>query len=303
MKKSLMFCAAFAMVGGLMSPASAGYRIGVTYQNLQNEFIVNIAKAVEEKAKELDVTLIESDGQGKAEVQISQVENFIAQHVDAILLIPFDKEGCAPAVQKAVAAKIPLVVFNAQVANVELANTYVGSDDIEAGRIEMQYIADLLGGRGNIAIIHGPNGHSAEVQRTEGNKQVLENYPDIKVLFEQTANWDRAQALSLTENWLQTGRPLNAIVAQNDEMALGAYKAVEAAGKAKDIPVIGVDAIADALKSVKDGKMAATVFQDAHGQGATAVEMAVKILNGEEVPKVVNIPFKLITKENVDSLK
>jgi len=303
MKKALMFCAAFAMAGGLMSPASAGYRIGVSYQNLQNEFIVNIAKAVEEKAKELDVTLIESDGQGKAEVQISQVENFIAQHVDAIMLIPFDKEGCVPAVQKAVAAKIPLVVFNAQVANVELANTYVGSDDIEAGRIEMQYIADLLGGKGNIAIIHGPNGHSAEVQRTEGNKEVLKNYPDIQVLFEQTANWDRAQALSLTENWLQTGRPLNAVVAQNDEMALGAYKAIEAAGKAKDIPVIGIDAIADALKSVKDGKMAATVFQDAHGQGATAVEMAVKILDGEEVPKTVNIPFKLITKENVDSLQ
>ncbi|MBS1183514.1 MAG: rhizopine-binding protein [Proteobacteria bacterium] len=303
MKKALLFCAAFAMAGGLMSPASAGYRIGVSYQNLQNEFIVNIAKAVEEKAGELDVTLIESDGQGKAEVQISQVENFIAQHVDAILLIPFDKEGCVPAVQKAVAAKIPLVVFNAQVANVELANTYVGSDDIEAGKIEMQYIADLLKGKGNIAIIHGPNGHSAEVQRTEGNKEILKNYPDIQVLFEQTANWDRAQALSLTENWLQTGRPLNAIVAQNDEMALGAYKAIEAAGKAKEIPVIGIDAIADALKSVKDGKMAATVFQDAHGQGATAVEMAVKILNGEDVPKSVNIPFKLITKENVDSLK
>lgn len=303
MNKALMFCAAFAMAGGLMSPASAGYRIGVTYQNLQNEFIVNIAKAVEEKAKELDVTLIESDGQGKAEVQISQVENFIAQHVDAILLIPFDKEGCAPAVQKAVAAKIPLVVFNAQVTNVELANTYVGSDDMEAGRIEMQYIADLLKGKGNIAIIHGPNGHSAEVQRTEGNKEILKKYPDIKVLFEQTANWDRAQALSLTENWLQTGKPLNAIVAQNDEMALGAYKAIEAAGKAKDVPVIGIDAIADALKSVKEGKMAATVFQDAHGQGATAVEMAVKILKGEQVPKVVNIPFKLITKENVDSLK
>ena len=303
MKKALMFCAAFAMAGGLMSPASAGYRIGVSYQNLQNEFIVNIAKAVEAKAKDLDVTLIESDGQGKAEVQISQVENFIAQHVDAILLIPFDKEGCVPAVQKAVAAKIPLVVFNAQVANVDLANTYVGSDDIEAGRIEMQYIADLLKGKGNIAIIHGPNGHSAEVQRTEGNKEILKKYPDIKVLFEQTANWDRAQALSLTENWLQTGRPLNAVVAQNDEMALGAYKAIEAAGKAKEIPVIGIDAIADALKSVKDGKMAATVFQDAHGQGATAVEMAVKILKGEDVPKLVNIPFKLITKENVDSLK
>lgn len=302
MKKILMLGAAIALVGGFMSPALAEYRIGITYQNLQNEFIVGIAAAVQEKAKELGVTLIEGDGQGKAEVQISQVENFIAQHVDAIILNPFDKEGCAPAVQKAVDAKIPLVVVNAQVANMELANTYVGSDDIDAGKIEMQFIADRLGGKGNIAIIHGPNGHSAEVQRTQGNMEVLAKYPDMHVLFQQTANWDRAQALNLTENWLQTGKSLNAIVAQNDEMALGAYKAIEAAGKTAEIPVIGIDAIADALKSVKEGKMAATVFQDGRGQGGTAVQMAVDILNGKQVPKLVNIPFKLITKENVDTL-
>jgi inositol transport system substrate-binding protein len=253
---------------------------------------------------ELDVTLTQADGQGKAEGQISsQVENFIAQHVDAIILNPFDREGCAPAVQKDVDAKIPLVVVNAQVTNLDLANTYVGSNDVEAGRIEMQYIADLLKSKGDIAIIHRPNGHSAEVQRTQGNKEILQKYRDRKVLFEQTANWDRAQALNLTENWPQSGRPLNAIAAQNDEMVLGAYKAIEAAGKAKEIPVIGIDAIADAVKSVKECKMAATVFQDGGGQGATAVELAVKILKGEQVPTVVDIRFKLITKENVNTLQ
>jgi len=305
MKKALMFCAAFAMAGGLMSPASAGYRIGVSYQNLQNEFIVNIAKAVEEKAKELDVTLIESDGQGKAEVQISQVENFIAQHVDAIMLIPFDKEGCVPAVQKAVAAKIPLVVFNAQVANVELANTYVGSDDIEAGRIEMQYIADLLGGKGNIAIIHGPNGHSAEVQRTEGNKEVLKNYPDIQVLFEQTANWDRAQALSLTENWLQTGRPLNAVVAQNDEMALGAIAALKEAGKLDQVKVGGFDGSPDAAAAIKAGELQYTVLQPVATFSQKAVEQADNFIKtgktGVDTEKQL-YDCILITKDNVDKM-
>jgi len=279
--------------------AQKKFTIGMTYQNLQNEFIVYIQQGARAKAAELGVTFIESDGQGKAENQISQVENFIARKVDAIILNPFDKEGCAPAVDKAVAAGIPLIVVNAQVVNMDKANIYIGSDDIDAGKIEMQYIADLLKGKGNIVIIHGPNGHSAEVQRTIGNKEILKKYPGITVLFEQTANWDRAQAMSLMENWLQTGKTINAVVAQNDEMALGAYKAIEAAGKQNSIPVIGIDAIPDALQSVKNGKMVATVFQDAKGQGAGAVEFAVKILKGDNVPKSYFIPFVLVTKANL----
>jgi len=279
--------------------AQKKFTIGMTYQNLQNEFIVYIQQGARAKAAELNVNLLESDGQGKAENQISQVENFIARKVDAIILNPFDKEGCAPALDKAVAAGIPVIVCNAQVVNMEKANIYIGSDDVDAGKIEMQFIADLLKGKGNIVIIHGPNGHSAEVQRTIGNKEILKKYPGITVLFEQTANWDRAQAMNLTENWLQTGKVINAVVAQNDEMALGAYKAIEAAGKQKSIPVIGIDAIPDALQSVKDGKMAATVFQDARGQGAGAVEFAVKILKGDGVPKSYFIPFILVTKANL----
>ena len=236
-------------------------KIGVSFQNMQNEFIIYMSDALRAKAKTLGVALVESDGQGKAENQVSAVENFIAQKVDAIVLNPYDKEGCAPAVEKAVAANIPIVVVNAQVVNLDKANAYVGSDDIDAGKIEMQHIADLIKGKGNVAIIHGPNGNSAEVQRTQGNMEILKKYPEIKVVFEQTANWDRAQALSLMENWLQTGKQIDAVVAQNDEMALGASRAIQAAKK--NIPVIGIDAIPDALKGVKDGKLVATVFQDA----------------------------------------
>ena len=279
-------------------------KVGITYQNLQNEFIIHIQDKVRAKAKELNIELIEVDGQGKAENQVSQVENFITQKVDAIILNPFDKDGCAPAVDKAVAAKIPIVVLNAQVSNLDKANAYVGSDDSEAGKIEAKFIADKIGGKGNVVIIHGPNGHSAEIGRTKGNMEIIGQNLGMKVVAEQTANWDRAQALSLMENWLQSGKKINAVLAQNDEMALGAYKAIEAAGKTKEIPVIGIDAIPDALKSVQDGKLAATVFQDAGGQGATAVDLAVKLSKGEKVEHLTYIPFQLVTMDKVkDFLK
>lgn len=275
-------------------------KIGATFQNLQNEYIKNLADYSKAKAEELGLEWLEADGQGQAENQISQVENFIAQGVDAIILNPFDRDGCAPIIDKCNAENIPVVVVCSVVTNLDKATAFVGSDDVNAGRIEMQFIADKIGGKGNIAVIHGPTGHSAEINRTKGIYEVLEKYPDIKVIFEQPADWDRAKAMSLVENWLQTGKELNAIVSQNDEMALGAYKAVEAAGKAGEIKIIGIDAIPDALKSVKEGKLDATVFQDAKGQAEKSVEVAVMAAKGEKVEKHYDIPFQLITKENVD---
>ena len=204
--------------------------IGISYQNLQNEFIINIQDAVQAEAKKLNVKLIESDGQGSADNQYSQVQNFLAENVDAIILNPYDKEGDVRVVDAAVAAHKPIVVVNAIVSNLDKANAYVGSQDAEAGRIEAQRMMDVLGGKGNVVIIHGPNGHSAEVQRTEGIREILTNYPNVKVVFEQTANWDRAQALNLMENWLASGQKIDGVLAQNDEMALGALKAIEDAG-------------------------------------------------------------------------
>jgi inositol transport system substrate-binding protein len=273
--------------------------IGITYQNLQNEFVINIQDAVRNKAKELNVKLIEVDGQGKAENQISQVENFLALDVDAIILNPFDQYGSAPVVSIANREKKPIVVINAVVVNLDKADAYVGSNDQEAGRIAATYIAKLLNGKGNIALIRGPNGHSAEIQRTEGIMEVLNTHPDMKIIFDQSGNWDRTQGLELMENWLSTGKPLQAVIAQNDEMALGAQKAIEASGRQKDILVIGIDAIPDALRAVKEGKLCATVFQDARGQGALALELAVKLCEGKPVEHTNYIPFQLITKENV----
>lgn len=295
-----------APANGASSGAQGGsekkIKVGVSYQNLQNEYIVAFQESLKAQAQASGVELIEADGQGKAENQINQVENFITQQVDVIILNPIDKNACAPAVDRAVAANIPIITAVADVANQDKVTAHVGSNDVEAGKMEMQFMADALQGKGNIAIIHGPNGQSAEINRTEGNYEILKKYPDIKVLVEQTANWSRAEALALTENWLQSQK-LDAIVAQNDEMALGALKAVEAAGKLNEIKIIGIDAIPDALKAVEDGKLMATVFQDAKGQGKLAVEVAMKVARKEQVDKVNTVPFKMVTKENLSQFK
>jgi inositol transport system substrate-binding protein len=274
--------------------------MGALWQNMANEFLKEIQAGARRRSEELGVKLLEADGQGKPELQISQTENYIAQNVDAVILHPYDRDGCAPIVDKCNAAGIPIILCNSRTTNMDEATAFVGSDDVNAGEIEMQFIADKLGGKGNIVIIHGPNGHSAEINRTIGNYNILEKYPDIKVLAEQTANWDRAQAMELTENWLTAGNPINAVVAQNDEMAMGALLAIEAQGKQDDIFVIGIDAIADALQAVKDGRLDATVFQDGQGQGYGSVDVAYRVIQGEEVPFMNDIPFVLVTPENVD---
>lgn len=150
-------------------------------------------------------------------------------------------------------------------------------------------------------MMHGHPGQTAEVKRTEGAMDILAQNPDMTLLDEQTADWDRAEAMTLMENWIQAyGDQINAVFCQNDEMALGALNALVQAGKKDNVLVVGVDAIDDALQSVKDGKMDATVYQDCKGQAEGAIEAAYKLAKGESVEKEILIPFILVTTENVD---
>lgn len=271
--------------------------------NMSNEFQVSMRAAAEVTAKAKDVKLIEADGQGDGAKQVSQIEGFIAQKVDAIVLAPTDKDACAPAVNEAIEAKIPIIIVNSMTSNVDKATSYVGSDDSIAGTMEMQYIADQLKGKGNIVIIQGPTGNSATTNRTIGINATLKKYPDIKVLASQPANWDRALGMSTMENWIQSGLKIDAVVSENDEMALGALKAVSAAGKQNSIKIVGIDATADAIKAVDAGTMAATVFQDAKQQGSKAVEVAIMAAQGQKVESKYMIDFKLVTKDNVAQYK
>lgn len=272
--------------------------IGVSLLNLSSEFIVMLNKAMEEKAKELNVKLIVTDAQRNAERQVQQIETLIGQKVDAIILNPCEVEASSPAVDRAMAAGIPLVNVNSETRSAPTA--FVGSLDEESGRIAMQHIATRLKGQGNVLMMHGFMGQAAQLKRDRGAREVLAKYPGLKLLAAQTAEWDRAKAMSLMENWIQSyGTNIHAVFAQNDEMGMGALIALEQAKMKDKVIVVSIDAIADALKAVKDKRLDATVFQDAKGQGGKAVEAALKIIRHEPYDKQTLIPFQLVTQENV----
>ena len=272
--------------------------IGATMLSMQNEFIVNVSDEMEVKAKELGVELIMVDAERSALKQVEQVESFIAQGVDAIIMNPCEVEASSPAIKLAMNAKIPIINVNSETSAKPTA--FVGSDDTESARIAMKYLAEKLGGKGNVLIMHGFMGQAAQLKRDNGAKEILKANPGMTLLAEQTGEWDRAKAMSLMENWIQSyGPKINAVFAHNDEMGMGAVKALEAAGLKDKVIVVSVDAIPDALQSVKKGVLNATIFQNAQEQGGKAIETAVKAAKKEAFEKEVLIPFQLVTKENV----
>lgn len=272
--------------------------IGATMLSMQNEFVVNVADEMEAKAKEMGVELTIVDAERSSLKQVEQVESFIAQGVDAIILNPCEVEASSPAVKLAMDAKIPVINVNSETTAKPTA--FVGSDDVESARIAMRYIAEKLGGKGNVIMMHGYMGQAAQIKRDKGAKEILKANPGLKLLAEQTGEWDRAQAMSLTENWIQSfGPKINAIFAHNDEMGMGAVKALEAAGLKNKVIVVSIDAIPDALQAVKKGTLDATVFQNAKEQGSKAVETAIKAVKKEAFDKDVLIPFQLVMKDNV----
>lgn len=279
------------------------FNIGVTHYSLQNEFPVLVSEAQEKTAEELGVEINIYDASSDPSKQIEQFENMITQGVDAIIFSPVDAEAMAGAVEMAVAQDVPVFGVNTKVESDELTS-YIGSDDVQAGEIEMQWMADELDGEGNIVIIEGPLGSSSQIQRKEGIDNILKEYPDINVLAEQTGNWSRSEGLDLMENWLQAyPDEIDGVVGQNDEMAIGASNALQDAGLKDTTPVVGVDAISDALEAVGNDSLNATVFQDAVGQGEKSVEIAVKYLKGEDVDEEYMIPFELVTPDNLDEFK
>ncbi|WP_080054474.1 sugar ABC transporter substrate-binding protein [Spirosoma aerolatum] len=272
--------------------------IGATMLSMQNEFIVNVHDEMAKKAEADGIDLITVDAERSALKQVEQVESFIAQHVDAIIMNPCEVEASSPAVTKALAAKIPIINVNSETSTKPSA--FVGSDDVESARIAMKFIADKLGGKGTIVMMHGYMGQAAQIKREQGAREILKQYPNIKLIAHQTAEWDRAKAMSLMENWIQSyGSQINAVFAQNDEMGLGAAKALADAGLKDKVVVVSIDAIPDALQAVQKGTLDATVFQNAQQQGSKAIETAEKIIKGQPYEKETLIPFQLVTKANL----
>ena len=273
--------------------------IGFSSRDLSAEYTAKLSEAIVDYAKtKPGVKLVMVDAQSDVQKQFSQVENFIAQKVDAIILNPCELEASTPAVDRVKAAGIPLVLVNQTTKSA--GDAYIGSNDFEAGRIAMEAIARKLNGQGGVLMLHGIMGTSAQLQREAGAKEIFAKYPGLKLVDHQTASWDRAKALAITENWIQAHKgKFSAVFAHNDEMAMGALLALERAGLKKDVTVIGIDAIAQALSAVKEGRLDATVFQDAVGQGKGSVDAAILLARKQPCPKETMIPFHLITRDNL----
>ena len=220
-----------------------------------------------------------------------------------MVVVPIDTSSVSPIVRAAQEAKIPLVFVNRNpfVGSTPPAGVYYcGSDSVGAGRQQMEYLGERMGGSGEIAILMGQLNHEAAQDRTRGVKEIVsEKYPGIRVVAEQTGNWMRNEGVNVVENWLTAYPNLKAIASNNDEMAMGALVAIESSGR-KGILVGGTDGNPDAVLAVKNGKLACSVFQNARGQGAGAAEYAIRALQGETMEPVKWVPYELITAENAD---
>ncbi len=310
MKKGLLLIMVLALsfgvvfAGGQQEGAAGELKVGYVCNNFNDTFqtyVMDAAKAYYDGVA--DVSIVLQDAQEDVIRQQDLVNTFISQGIDALIVVPVDTSAMAPIVKAAAEAKIPLTFVNRNPFGTgALPNNvyYVGSQEIIAGQQQAQYMGELLGGKGGVAILMGKLDNEGALKRTEGNEEVLASqFPGIEILAKETGNWQRDQGMSLTENWLTAyGDRLNGVLANNDEMALGAVEALKAAGRT-EVPVMGVDAIPDAKVAVGNGSLAATVLQDAVGQGAGAAKVTHTVLKGGSAEAVTWIPFVLITPENL----
>ena len=301
------------------------YKIGAAVYGLKGEFMQLWANALKDHplVKDGTVKVTVFDGNYDALTQNNQFETMVTQKYDGILFVPIDIEAGAVGVERAAEAKIPVVGSNTRV-NSEKLTSYVGSNDVIAGEMEAEFVIKAIGGKGNVVILEGPIGQSSQIERRKGNQIALAKYKEVKVLEMKTANWSRAEALSLMENWLTAhAGKINGIIGQNDEMALGAIEAVKAKGiDPKKIPTAGIDGVTDAVRAVQAGNMV-SVLQDANAQAQGALDVLLRNIMGESykprsiiwanyvdqglswgdgTAKHYNIPWTPITKENADAM-
>ena len=270
-------------------------------------FLATVVEGAKAKAGELgSVELQLIDAAGKADTQLEQVQGLLDAGVDALVVVPVDAAATDPIRDLAAAADVPLVWLNRRPYDLspDGSTPFVGSDSLQDGTLEMQALADRMGGRGGVAILMGDPLTEEAVVRTEGCKDVASRYPDLRVTREQVAGHSRDRAREVVTDWLSDPNArIDAICANDDELALGARSRPWPAGRLDGVAVGGVDGMADALDAMVAGQLAATVFEDAVGQGSAAVETAVQLARGRSLDTVegsILLPGELVTPDNVD---
>ncbi|MXN44385.1 substrate-binding domain-containing protein [Shinella kummerowiae] len=302
MKKFILSSALAVM----MSTAAHAETIGVSMALFDDNFLTVLRNGMTDYAKTLDgVELQIEDAQNDVAKQQSQIQNFIASGVSAIIVNPVDTDATAALSKAAADAGIPLVYVNREPANInELPEkqAFVASNEVESGTLETKEVCRLLNGKGKVVVMMGELSNQAARVRTQDIKDVIatDECKGLEIVEEQTANWQRTQGQDLMTNWLSAGLEFDAVISNNDEMAIGAIQALKAAGRSMDsVVVAGIDATQDALSAMAAGDLDVTVFQDAAGQGKGSVDAALKLAKGEKVDTKVYIPFQLVTPANI----
>ncbi|WP_273836171.1 ribose ABC transporter substrate-binding protein RbsB [Guptibacillus sedimenti] len=267
-------------------------KIGLSVSTLNNPFFVSMKDGVEAEAKEKGMDIVVVDAQNDAAKQISDVEDLIQQGVDVLLINPTDSAAISTAVQSANSLGIPVVTLDRSAEKGDVA-TLVSSDNEKGGEMAGEFLVEQLGEEAKVAELEGVPGASATRERGKGFHNIADEKLDV--VAKQTANFDRTEGLNTMENLLQGNPDIEAVFAHNDEMALGALQAIQSSGK--DILVVGFDGNEDAINSIQDGKLSATVAQQPEQIGSLAVQAGVDVLKGNEVDETIPVPLKLVTEE------
>ena len=280
-------------------------KIGVSLASFNDTFILSLKNDIDSYVKSTysdEVELVFADAKDDYKIQFGQVENFITQEVDAVIIIAVNTDDTAPITSICEEAETPVVYLNRKPRKLGAYALYIGSDEKQAGKLQGEYIAKLLNGKGNIAILMGPLDMEATFRRTEGVEEVIENYPDMKIVKKQTGNWKKSLSKYIIKNWFDNDNEIDAIISNNDSMAIGAIRYLELTGKFNETKVVGIDATREAVAELESGAMSATVFQNSKGQAKAALDKTVKTVKGEKVKQITWIPFQLVTKDTYEGI-
>lgn len=291
-----------ALVVGAVSFFNSGSsggttKVGMSLSTLNNPFFVQMKEGAQAEAEKAGIDLTVTDAQNDASQQANQLQNFTSSGVSSIIVNPVDSDAVGPGVRSANKADIPVIAADRGVNKAETA-TLVASDNVAGGKLAADALADKLGGKGSIVILQGTAGTSASRERGAGFAEGLKAYPDIKVVAKQPADFDRTKGLDVMTNLIQSHPGVTGVFAENDEMALGAAKALGSKA-GKSVSVVGFDGTPDGLKAVEAGTLYASVAQQPAELGKIAVRNAVKAAKDEKVESTVKVPVKVVTRENV----
>lgn len=290
---SLILCSSL-LVGCGQKSNNDTKKIGLIVSTLNNPFFVDLKSGIESEAKKLGYDVVVLDSQNDPAKEVSNMEDISVKNVDIVLLNPVDSDSAIASVMVANNLDLPVITVD-RASNGGNVVSHVASDNVEGGKMAAQYLVEALGNKGNIVELEGTAGSSATRDRGAGFDNEIKN-SNLNIITKQSADFDRTKGLSVMENIIQSKGNIDAVFAQNDEMALGALKALQDANM-DDVLVVGFDATDDAVASVQKGDMAATIAQQPKLIGETAVELAHRYLSGEKVENFAPVELKLITKK------